>query len=1706
MLKPEEIKKRIHDSRKSEEWIDARLGGIKKLNGATRSIGQRALGLDDKGPKLTGLTEFQFRNRVLANFKELDEAQLTELAKALFPRTGDVVQAALALQELLPYQVGYSRKAYRAPGNKDLILVQKRELLADLVTVFRGLDEDLPWIAAHAAYLEPQWFGASNGVGSLLAAALDVGTATAKQVDSILRESAAGTHEIGTMGRHITNAFLCAKNPDGWRFVEGMLLAAQRQEGFRQSILESIDIALPDAFRHMLKVIIDNNLVRFSSTVRAADVWLSLRFDSQSARYIGDTLETLSRLLNDESAREHALQSDAAEQAFLALWCTAFEDANASLAPAAKILAHASPEMRLVGLHHLSLLGLNETYPHIAAAVDDPDFGIACYATAIAGQILYGRVRQVEVQPNQGEADEPSYSQFLQSNKLRCPAKDAGGIFDRLVRLFERLPAKPKETVPLVWPWMRFSASKSTAADTLPLALEGRSPSALLPYLDEMSPDQREWTALQLGYQSLLDTPSRDALLRLVGDASPSVRERAVKMMKRAKIQASDLAAIEPLLSRKASDLRRGVINLILSLEDAAVAESAARLTGSKTAPERLAGLELLSRMREARRYPSRVLELATGYRETRKTLDREEQGYLDKLLEAEVKTYTLEDALGLMDPTKRTQPSLPVDRSARLVTPAAIELLKMFDALVHEHREAEVKTKPQFGESQEMVLGAVTHFQHQFSPFEYHPPDRKLVLRPRQDLPLHEVWFGAYDGRPKAARDLDGLELARAAIAGALCLEFNANVFKKYGGSHFEGIVKQLPALRYLDHVRGLISWLIAHTRMAGAADFAVDSFETVIAGLPIDKLAECTSQGFQQKPAFRDVLERFLHVTSPLEDLAKAAGEWTEAHERRIFGLRRWVDEPVVADTTKTKRGAKLDASVTLKRVPDVPRQRMDWKQLVEGFEAGLANENDLYDDLLGVRPPQKTTPGHFVHGPHVGFSSLDQNSRQLHTGGLPPRVDAVVRRAIERVLEIELARGESETIASPIAQVLRYAGGRDVLVRILCAIGRDPKLQRTYTSAAASQGKLALFSHLIRVTMPGKEDSLEAFAADVKAEKIGENVLLAVAFYAPQWARHVQEAIGWPMFAEAIWWFHAHTKDTQWQVEMHVRESWNAEIRKLTPLELSDLMEGAVDVDWFHRTFEALGPKRWERLDEFAKYASGGLGHKRAQLFAQAMLGQVDKRGLMDEVDAKRKQDAIRALGLLPLEPKAPKQDLLARFKAMQEFVRTSRQFGSMRQAAEKLAARIAQENLARTAGYPDPIRLQWAMEALATADLAAGPVSATVKDVTVSLAIDDEGLPEITVTRGEKLLKSPPPAIKKNEAVAELFERKTDLRRSASRMRGSLEQAMCRGDVFNGEDLVELMGNVILKPMLERLVFIGEGIAGYLVGGGKALGDCAGKVEPIKKTEKLRLAHPVDLLASKNWTSWQRECFASERTQPFKQVFRELYVLTSQEKSDATFSQRYAGHQVNPRQAMALLGSRGWVTAPEQGIFRTFHDEKLVAWLEFLETFYTPAEVEGLTLEKVRFAHRGATEYARLTDVPPRVFSEVMRDVDLAVSVAHRGAIDPEASASTVELRASLLRETLQLLKLKNVTIKSPHILIKGTMAEYSVHLGSGTTHMLPGGTLFIVPVHSQHRGRIFLPFADDDPKTAEITSKVLLLARDSEIKDPSLRDQIRAAMG
>ena len=113
----------------------------------------------------------------------------------------------------------------------------------------------------------------------------------------------------------------------------------------------------------------------------------------------------------------------------------------------------------------------------------------------------------------------------------------------------------------------------------------------------------------------------------------------------------------------------------------------------------------------------------------------------------------------------------------------------------------------------------------------------------------------------------------------------------------------------------------------------------------------------------------------------------------------------------------------------------------------------------------------------------------------------------------------------------------------------------------------------------------------------------------------------------------------------------------------------------------------------------------------------------------------------------------------------------------------------------------------------------------------------------------------------------------------------------------------------------------------------------------------------------------------------------------------------------------------------------------------------------------------------------------------------GGVDSEASHSTVEMRVAIAAELVQLLKLHNVSWLSAHAKIQGKLGSYSVHMGSGVVHAEGKGMIAILPVHSQARGRLFLPFADDDPKTAEIMPKIILVAEDSKIKDPTILNQI-----
>ena len=178
-----------------------------------------------------------------------------------------------------------------------------------------------------------------------------------------------------------------------------------------------------------------------------------------------------------------------------------------------------------------------------------------------------------------------------------------------------------------------------------------------------------------------------------------------------------------------------------------------------------------------------------------------------------------------------------------------------------------------------------------------------------------------------------------------------------------------------------------------------------------------------------------------------------------------------------------------------------------------------------------------------------------------------------------------------------------------------------------------------------------------------------------YAPQWADWIEQVIDWPGYADGVWWLHAHTKGDDWTVDAELRSEWTAQVAKRTALDATDLVRGAVDVAWFHEVVQTLGQERFTTLLAAAKYASTSGGHKRAELFADALQGRVDPDALLERIRAKRHQDSVRALGLLPLPDRRARATTrcCGATRCSRGFVATDRTSGSQRRASEATGRR-------------------------------------------------------------------------------------------------------------------------------------------------------------------------------------------------------------------------------------------------------------------------------------------------------------------------------------------------------------------------------------------------------------------------------------------------
>lgn len=1679
MLNAEEAAARL-DSLRDPQWR-SRAGS--RISGLPTRLREPARAFLDPGPPGAGYRDpDQYHQRLLAAARLLDELPGRDRAKimnACHPGLGPALTRWWVDAQDRPYGRRWDRRAFRTPHAPGLTAEPRAYGLAALIRLLGPFGADPAWLAAWAAHLRtPGSFGAPpwRAIGGVLAAAVDLGGDSGEETFATLKAVANGEHPAGLMGRHVIVALLGSSRPEGWEFAGRLLLAAQRQEGLRQAILEAADEGHPGAFDRILAAVLDHRLLRFAAAVRAAGVWLGFGASVAALPEAEERVRALAACRADPAERARALAGDDPWHAYVALCAQGMRDVLVTLPEAQTLTRHPAAGMRAAALRYAAATGLRQGQELLVPALDDPDVRVAALAASL----------------------------FVRSG-WQLP-----GVFGGLTRLIPRLPRKPATTEGLGVETGPVRMSQAAAAASLVDARAQQPVSALLRWLPLMDASGRLRVVGEIAEEPVLTAGLRQALLELLGDRSPHVRQSVIRTLTRAKLTPSEAPAIEALLTRAATDLRRSALTLLASLPPADARAAAARLTASTDARQRDAGTELLGALAAAddqpaagpasgqpvpapARAPAAGAPAAgaplAGARPPRLPGSIQPPSLLGAGLPfppaggpAPAAAARLEDLrVTLFGAAARTAPLTPQPRNSgrSFGGAAAWQVVQALDELAGGHRNTPVLVSSWQG-SHETLFGDLRWFPSPFA--DRHPgPDGDGE---GSGMLLGEVFRGWWETRPAALRDDDGLDALRAyavaRLAGQPRQPGHARAAAGWWHTHLRELAGGPPGtLRHPAAVQHVTSWLAAEHATAAVTGECLDALETSLAMVPPALLTAEPGNEVCVVPGLTSYVFSAPHAlpyhdwrqgvsAHPWHDLLSSLlltrpGMFDPRQISRWYRLMRWLEQP------------RPEA------VPLPPDERL----LAEAFRVGAACEADVIAS--------------FLHPDSSLFRDLTRRWRG-RLEAREPALTAIADTLRDRLVGAELQRGDLPTPATPVVQNISSTSGAALAAGLLRLLG-DTQLVRGWS--AASDSRDAVFSRLLRACFPAPSDNAESLMTAAREAGLTDARLVDLAVYAPQWAPLAEGALGWPGLASGVLWLHAHTRDQQWSVDHELRESWAAMTAERTPLSPDDLLAGAVDVAWFHACYAALGGDRWAVLHKAARHASGGNGHRRAQLFAEAMLGQVSEAALTERITVRRSQDAVRALGLLPLPAAGPARQEAAqcRYAVLREFGRGSAAFGSQRRASEGTAVRIGIENLARTAGYPDPRRFVWAVEAREAGDLAAGPVTVTHGDVSLTLSVTVDGTPELTVRKAGRALSGVPAALRKAGDVAALRVRKTVLTRQAARVRTALEAAMVAQDAFTPGDFAGLSRHPVVAPLLDLLIWVDEdGRALWRSGGLASTAD--GK--PVPGHGPLRIAHPADLAASRGWVSWQERLFAEARRQPFKQAFRELYVLTAAEREGGAVSHRYDGHQLQPRQALALLGSRGWLASREAGdAARAFHSHGLVAHAEFVNGFLTPAEADLPAISGVYFTRRGEHLAQPLASIPPVVFSETMRDLDLVVSVAHAGGVDPEATASTTEMRAALVRETARLLKLANISFAGDHVLIDGALGEYSLHLGSGTVHRRPGGAVCIIPVGSQHRGRLFLPFADDDPKTAEIVSKALLLARDHEIRDPAILEQLRA---
>ncbi|MDE6755417.1 MAG: hypothetical protein K2J82_12530, partial [Muribaculaceae bacterium] len=796
-----------------------------------------------------------------------------------------------------------------------------------------------------------------------------------------LTEAMTSENNSNRMTHSYFKAIVMSGNPELLELEGKLLLAARLQEGLRQAIVETMDAGTTESYRHLLQVIVDNNLQRFAAIKRGLAVTTGLDESEAPERITDKYISLVHQYVNDREAARQAVESEDAMEIYLGLWALSFFDADDVKEPMESLIATApsyrvqAAMLALETLQFYSLLCTRLASLALRSRHDDH----AIVAGALPMYLLRPRAYYRPYYYNQN-TDRQVLNDYFSSRE------EAEADFEILIGILDSM--KGDETfAPYVFPWNVEKLTRSELARKLAFI------ASLL--------DDNVYIERSLQYLPFIDSYPRAGIIKNMmergesrkkiefvvkgmADRATEVRdtccEIVVKLHKEGKLEDTDYHSMEEHLRLKASNMRIAIINILSSLPEEVVKETIRRLLSDKTADRRLAALDIIKNWIDKGEKVELVKSLLPEVEEIRKPTSKEKvliSSIIDSY-KGDTNIYNVSNGFGLYNPSESLELKVCVSDKTNLEEALTFrnkkrpaEILQKIMSLIEENADYEFKNN--WGET--MRLG--------------NTPKYERYGRGVKSLAKSEMWVDFYKKEIGTPADILRLQFA---ISCEDDYKYDAPfipIIRRVLGKAIQQkfIFADFTEKPYYNQAMTVLECLIEeYIGSPQNRHTAIALINHITTELKPEEMVKEYKKGYYSNESEHDILslEPLKTLTHTLMSKAKADEELFLASFASRYEYYR-------------KLGFKKDFN------PINPDEYLRlWKH-------GLINDSELWHEMMGREDSPQLIKAYTSRLPEAPRRYRWQ--KELQT--LSPELSKVVRKAIDRILDIELQRGDTPTI---------------------------------------------------------------------------------------------------------------------------------------------------------------------------------------------------------------------------------------------------------------------------------------------------------------------------------------------------------------------------------------------------------------------------------------------------------------------------------------------------------------------------------------------------------------------------------------------------------------------------------------------------------------------------------------------------------------------